>query len=144
MKSIKFTLLLIILVLFSLSCAALSQSVTNGFGFGGATTGFSAEAPPYGSVKLKWDAVEGAQVYLLEHKLDGQDTFFPVMALNAAHTNYEDFLAPKDTKLTYRLQSFADGKPGAYSTASVTTAAVLPNPLTVQATFAEALVLMFL
>lgn len=138
MKSIKFTLLLIILVLFSLSCAALSRTVINDIvgGFG-ATTGFTAEAPPYGSVKLKWEAVEGAQVYLLEHKLDGQDNFFPVMALNAANTSYEDYLAPKDTKLTYRLQPFTDGKPGAYSMASVTTAAVLPNPLTVQATFAE-------
>jgi hypothetical protein len=137
MKSIKLTLLLVFLVLFSLSCAALSRSVTNGFGFGGATTGFSAEAPPYGSVKLKWDAVEGAQVYLLEHKLEGQDIFFPVMALNAANTSYEDFLAPRDSKLTYRLQPFTDGKPGGYSMASVTTATVLPNPLTVQATFAE-------
>lgn len=138
MKSIKLTVLLIVLAIFSLSCAALSQSVIKDVvgGFGG-TTGFTAEAPPYGSVKLKWDAVEGAQAYLLEHKLDGQDTFFPVMALNAANTSYEDYLAPRDTKLTYRLQSFANGKPGAYSTASVTTAAVLPNPLTVQATFAE-------
>ena len=72
MKSIKFTLLLIILVLFSLSCAALSRSViSDSFGGFGGTTGFTAEAPPYGSVKLKWEAVEGAQVYLLEHKLDG-------------------------------------------------------------------------
>ncbi len=137
MKSIKFALFLGFLLLFSLSCAALSQSVTNGFGFGGATTGFFAEAPPYGSVKLKWDAVEGADIYLLEHRLDGQKTFFPVMALNAAQTDYEDFMAPKDSKLTYRLQTFTDGKPGGYSTVSVTTADVLPNPLTVQATFAE-------
>ena len=77
MKSIKFYLLLVFLILFSLSCAALSQSVTNGFGFGGATTGFFAEAPPYGSVKLKWDAVEGADIYLLEHRLDGQENLFP-------------------------------------------------------------------
>jgi hypothetical protein len=59
------------------------------------------------------------------------------MALNAAQTDYEDFMAPKDSKLTYRLQTFTDGKPGGYSTVSVTTADVLPNPLTVQATFAE-------
>ena len=65
------------------------------------------------------------------------DNFIPVMAFNAAQTNYEDFLAPKESKLTYRLQTFTDGKPGGYSMASVTTAAVLPNPLTVQATFAE-------
>jgi hypothetical protein len=137
MKSIKFSLLLIFLLLFSLSCAALSRSITNGVGFGGATTGFFAEAPPYGSVKLKWDAVEGAQIYLLEQQLDGQDDFSPVMAFSGVQTNYEDFLAPKNSKLTYRLQSFTDGKPGGYSTASVTTAAILPNPLTVQATFAE-------
>jgi hypothetical protein len=69
--------------------------------------------------------------------LDGQDTFFPVMALSASQTSYQDFLAPQDSRLTYRLQTFKDGKPGGYSMASVTTAAVLPNPLTVQATFAE-------
>lgn len=137
MKSIKFSLLLIFLILFSLSCAVLSRSVTSGGGSGGGSAGFTAEAPPYGSVKLKWDAVEGAQIYLLEHQLDGHDIFFPVMALSASQTSYEDFLAPKGSKLTYRLQTFANGKPGGYRTASVTTAAVLPNPLTVQATFAE-------
>jgi hypothetical protein len=88
-------------------------------------------------VKLKWDAVEGAQVYLLEHQLAGHDVFFPVMALSASQTSYEDFLAPQGSKLTYRLQTFSNGKPGETRTASVTTAAVRPNPLTVQATFAE-------
>ena len=139
MKSIKLALLLIFLVLFSISCAVLSRSVTGG-GSGGGDGGpksFTAEAPPYGSVKLKWEAVEDAQVYVLEHQLDGLDDFIPVMVFNAAQTNYEDFLAPKKSKLTYRLQTFTDGKPVGYSTASVTTAAVLPNPLTVQAAFAD-------
>jgi hypothetical protein len=143
MKPIKIAFLLVFLILFSLSCAFLSKSLPagvgggDGGGGGGGPSGFTAEAPPYGSVKLKWDAVEDAQVYVLEHKLDGSGDFIPVMVFNPAQTNYEDFLAPKKSKLTYRLQTFTDGKPVGYSTASVTTAAVLPNPLTVQATFAD-------
>jgi hypothetical protein len=81
--------------------------------------------------------VEGAQIYVLEQKLEGHDNFIPVMALSAAQTNYEDYLAPQKSKLTYRLQTVSDGKLGGFSTASVKTASVLPNPLTVQATFAE-------
>ena len=140
MKKVKFPLILAFLILFSLSCAVLSRFVTGGggIGIGGGSAGFTAEAPPYGSVKLKWDTVEGAQIYLLEHKMDGQgNNYVPVMAFSSAQTDYEDFLAPKDSKLTYRLQAFTDGNPGDYRTASVTTVAVLPNPLTVQATFAE-------
>jgi hypothetical protein len=141
MKSIKKALLSVFLILFSLSCAFLSQSLTGsndgGGGGGGGPKGFAAEAPPYGSVKLKWDAVEGAQIYVLEQQLEGQDNLIPVMALSASQTSYEDYLAPQGSKLTYRLQTVADGKLGGYSTASVKTAAVLPNPLTVQATFAE-------
>jgi len=140
MKSIKIALLSVFLILFSLSCAFLSQSLTGGNGGGGGgggPKGFAAEAPPYGSVKLKWDAVEGAQIYVLEQQLEGHETFIPVMALSAAQTSYEDYLAPQESKLTYRLQTVTDGKLGGYSTASVKTAAVLPNPLTVQATFAE-------
>jgi hypothetical protein len=103
----------------------------------GGPKGFTAEAPPYGSVKLKWEAVEGAQVYVLEQQLEGHDNFIPVMALSAALTNYEDYLAPQKSKLTYRLQVVSDGKLGGFSTTSVKTASVLPNPLTVQAAFAE-------
>jgi hypothetical protein len=142
MKSIKIALMLVFIILFSLSCAFLARSVTGngnggGGGGGGGPKGFTAEASPYGSVKLKWDAVEGAQISVIEHQLDGFDNFIPVMAFSAAQTSYEDFLAPKESKLTYRVQVFTDGKPGGYSTASVTTTSVLPNPLTVQATFAE-------
>ena len=121
---------------------SFNQSLTGGGsggsgGGGGGPKGFTAEAPPYGSVKLKWEAVEGAQIYVLEQQLEGHDNFIPVMALSAAQTNYEDYLAPQESKLTYRLQTVSDGKLGGYSTASVKTASVLPNPLTVQATFAE-------
>jgi hypothetical protein len=143
MKPIKIALLSVFLILFSLSCAFLSQSLTggngggSGGGGGGGPKGFAAEAPPYGSVKLKWDAVEGAQIYVLEQQLEGHDNFIPVMALSASQTSYEDYLAPQGSKLTYRLQTASDGKLSGYSTASVKTAAVLPNPLTVQATFAE-------
>jgi hypothetical protein len=145
MKSVKIALLLVFLVLFSLSCATLSKSFTTGGGGGdggnggdgGGPKGFTAKAPPYGSVKLNWETVEGAQIYVLEQQLEGHDNFIPVMALSAAQTNYEDYLAPQGSKLMYRLQTVTDGKLGGYSTASVKTAAVLPNPLTVQATFAD-------
>jgi hypothetical protein len=134
MKPIKIALLSVFLILFSLSCAFLSQSLTggngggSGGGGGGGPKGFAAEAPPYGSVKLKWDAVEGAQIYVLEQQLEGHDNFIPVMALSASQTSYEDYLAPQGSKLTYRLQTASDGKLSGYSTASVKTA---------QATFAE-------
>ena len=142
MKSVRLSLLSVFLILFSLSCAFLSKSLTGGIGGDGsggvgAPSGFTAKAPPYGSVKLSWDVVEGAQIYVLEHRLDGLDDFTPVMVFSPAQTNYEDFLAPQKSKLTYRLQTFTGGKPAGYSTASVTTAAVLPNPLSVEATFAE-------
>jgi hypothetical protein len=134
MKSIKLALLLVFLILFSLSCAFLSQSLTGG---GGGPKGFTAETSPYGSVKLSWEDVKGAQSYQLESQLDGTDSFIPVIELSAYQTSYEDYLAPNESKLTYRLQAITDGKPGGYSTASVTTPTIQPNPLTVQATFAE-------
>ncbi len=141
MKSVRLAIMSAFLILFSMSCALINQSLPGGFGGfgggGGGPKGFTAEAPPYGSVKLEWQAVEDAQVYVLEHQLEGLDDFTPVMVFSPAQTNYEDFLAPKESKLTYRLQTFTDGKSVGYSDASVTTAAVLPNPLTVQATFAE-------
>jgi hypothetical protein len=135
MKSIKVVVLSGFLFLFSLSCAFLSQPLTGGSG--GGPKGFTAETSPYGSVKLSWEPVEGAQSYQLESQLDGTDSFIPVIELSADQTSYEDYLAPNESKLTYRLQAITDGKPGGYSTASVTTPAIQPNPLTVQATFAE-------
>jgi hypothetical protein len=143
MKTVKFSLAVAFLILFSLSCALLNKSLTGGGGGGeggggsGGPNGFTANASPYGSVKLKWDVVDGAQVYVLAQQLEGHDNFIPVMALSASQSNYEDFLAPKDSKLTYRIQTVSDNKLGGYSTAGVKTASVLPNPLTVQAAFAD-------
>jgi hypothetical protein len=134
MKSIKIASLLVFLILFSLSCTLITQSVTGGSS--GGPKGFTAEASPHGSVKLSWEAVEGAQSYVIEEQVEGLD-FQPIAEFGADQTSYVDFLASQESNLTYRLQAFTDGKPGGYSTASVTTVAVQPNPLTVQATFAE-------
>ena len=65
------------------------------------------------------------------------DLFITVAELNANQTSYEDYLAPEESTLTYRVQATTDGEAGEYSTVSVTTVAVQPNPLTVEATFAE-------
>jgi hypothetical protein len=133
MKSVRIALLFVFITLFSLACGSATQSVSSG----GGPKGFTAEASPDGSVKLKWEAVENAQSYLLEQQLDGYDFFIPVDELAADQTSYEDYMAPEESKLTYRLQATTNGKPGEYSTASVTTPLVQPNPLMVQATFAE-------
>ena len=132
MKSIRFTPLFVFLIVFSLSCAFVTQSISSAADSGG----FTAEATPYGSVKLSWDAVDGAQGFLLESQIEGLDFFIPVAELSADQTSYEDYLVPEESQLTIacKLQRMPTG---GYSTTTVTTLAVQPNPLTVQATFAE-------
>ena len=70
MKSIKFASILVFLIIFSLSCAFVTQSLSGG----GGPKNFTAALTAPDVVLLKWDAVEGATGYILELSIDNGDS----------------------------------------------------------------------
>ncbi|MEJ5240240.1 MAG: hypothetical protein WHS87_03495 [Anaerolineales bacterium] len=93
---------------------------------------FTATVTSPVSVLVKWPAASGATKYIVEVKYGDLD-FFPLAEVPGDQTSYEDFPAPDNTALTYRLQVVTASGTSEGGMASVTTPAQEPNPLTVQA-----------
>ena len=134
MKVKQVSLIVLALLLVSLSCMSTTQVINNS----GQTqvpqlsSPFAAEATSPMSVQLAWKPVSGVQKYLLAVRL-GDSEFIPVAELTADLTFFEDFPVPDSSELTYRLQAVTSSETIDVGTATVTTAEIEPNPLTVQA-----------
>ena len=132
MKSIRFTPLIVFLILFSLSCAFVTQSILSG----GGPKNFSAALTAPDVVALKWDAVEGATGYILELSIDQGDSI-PIVELPPERTSYEDLSAPQKSNLTYQVQAVTQSGPAGKSQVSITTSERQPNPVTVKPEYDE-------
>jgi hypothetical protein len=101
---------------------------------GNGPEGFVAEATSADSVKLTWQAVQGAASYHLAVSTNEGATL-TVIDLPASLTSYEDFLVAPDSQLVYAVEALSDSGSIGQSVASVTTPARQPNPLRVLALF---------
>ncbi len=95
---------------------------------------FSAEATSADSVKLSWQAVDGATSYHIAVTTNG-GAAFTVIDLPPSMTEYEDFLVAPDSQLTYVVEAVGDSTSIGQSVASVSTPARQPNPLQVLVEF---------
>jgi hypothetical protein len=137
----------------SIACNALNSPVTNNIppateapqaeaatqipppvASGNGPRAFSAEATSADSVKLTWQAVDGATSYHIAVTTNGGKAL-TVTDLSASATKYEDFLVASDSQLTYIVEAVGDSAPIGQSVASVTTPARKPNPLQVLVEF---------
>ena len=132
MKSIKFASILVFLIIFSLSCAFVTQSLSGG----GGPKNFTAALTAPDVVLLKWDSVEGASGYILELSIDSGDSF-TIAALPPERTSYEDLTAPEKSNLTYQVQVVTESGPGGKNQVSIETGERQPNPVTVTPAYDE-------
>ncbi len=65
----------------------------------------AAEATTDGSVKLLWDQIAGAENYLLERKLEGEDAYTVIAILSSPTAQYVDESALVSTDIHYRLKA---------------------------------------
>jgi hypothetical protein len=145
MKSIKI-IPLFFLALFAISCGFLTKALPSGsgsvagtdtgIGSGDGPSGFTGKSNPFGNVMLKWQQVDGAMSYQLERQLLANDLFLPLAQLGPGQTDYKDFTAPDNRIVTYRVQATTD-KLGGYSSVTVPTVIIIPNPLTVQVQYMD-------
>jgi hypothetical protein len=96
--------------------------------------GFSAEATSADSVKLSWQAVDGATSYHVTVATNG-GTALTVIDLPSTTTEYEDFLVAPDSQHIYAVEAVGDSTSIGQSVANVTTPARQPNPLQVLVEF---------
>ncbi len=95
------------------------------------TTGsLEAEATSAISVQLAWEPVQGASQYQVEATFsDLEPVVLAVLPGDA--TTYEDFPAPPDTELTYRVTAETSSGRREVGTAELPSPADVPNPLVV-------------
>ncbi|MGB8981217.1 MAG: hypothetical protein WCC12_05030 [Anaerolineales bacterium] len=96
--------------------------------------GFLAEATSADSVKLTWQAVEGAVSYHIAVTTD-DGPVLTVTDLPASATGYEDFLAAPDSQLTYVVEAVGESASIGQSVVNVSTPARQANPLQVLVEF---------
>jgi len=97
---------------------------------------FSAVASSAIRVDLAWNPVDGANGYRVENQF-GDSEWFVLAELGADATAYEDFPAPANMELNYRLIPLLGNGKGEALSASVVTPEIVPNPYTVQVTLEE-------
>jgi hypothetical protein len=144
MRLNKITGALTFLIMLSMSCSFLTGLTPNSgdnhpatqppIASGNGPTGFTAHATSPESVLLTWSPVDGATGYQLDVKIPDQD-FVTIINLDADQTRYEDFMAPADSQLTYRVQAVTSSGSSGATEVAVITAPRQPNPLTVQPEF---------
>lgn len=88
------------------------------------------------TVRLSWKPVTGATGYDIEVSFGDREPF-PVAKLGADVTTYEDFPAPPDSQLTYRVRAETASGTQDVGTATLTTPVETPNPLTVKVNYEE-------
>ncbi|MBN2385375.1 MAG: hypothetical protein JXB85_00015 [Anaerolineales bacterium] len=98
--------------------------------------GFNAALTAPDIVLLTWETVAGAVGYKLQIVFAGLQPL-TIAYLPADATRFEHFLAPESSSLTYRLQTITSSGPAGASSLQITTLNHVPNPLAVQAVFAE-------
>ena len=98
--------------------------------------GFSATLTAPDIVLLSWDPAEQAVGYEIQLILDGLEPL-TIARLPAEATQFEHFMAPESSLLTYRLQTITSDGPAGASSLQITTQAHQPNPVTVQPTLFE-------
>jgi uncharacterized protein (DUF1778 family) len=98
----------IILALLGASCNFATNLFSGGGGVNQPNTrkvsagGFSGQVRPDGVVQLAWEPINGAEHYLLELQIGGQE-YVPLASLAAEARSFEDDYAPGDASFTYRL-----------------------------------------
>lgn len=97
---------------------------------------FGAVATSAISVDLAWDPIDGATGYRIENQF-GDSGWLLLTELAADVTTYEDFLAPSNMNLKYRLTPLIGNEEGKALEVTVTTPEEIPNPVTVIATLEE-------
>ena len=99
---------------------------------GNGPAGLTAEATSADSVKLTWQAVDGATSYHIAVSINGGETS-PVIDLAPSMTSYEDFLAMPGSQLKYAVEALSASGSIGQSVVDVTTPERKPNPLKVDA-----------
>jgi hypothetical protein len=143
MKSVLTRILLLFALLILGACGGENTPNPNNPGGNGAVANpdqFMAVATSAISVQLTWSEVAGATKYLLERKITSPANlvdadFVPWLELSVGQTTYEDFLVPDDANVAYRVKASNASGSSTGKEASATTSVLIPNPLTVQATF---------
>ena len=97
---------------------------------------FRAVATSAISVDLSWDPVDGATGYRIENQF-GESEWFALAELPGDQLAYEDFPAPSNMELNYRLTALEAGQEGRMLDTSVSTPEVVPSPYSVVATLEE-------
>jgi hypothetical protein len=64
----------------------------------------SAQAAADGTVKLQWNHVAGTEVYTLERKMEGEDSYHVVATISSPAAQYIDESAAAGTGIHYRLK----------------------------------------
>ena len=136
------TVVLSILIIFSLSCNFINGLVPNSganspasqplTASGNGPAGLTAQATSADSVKLSWQQVAGATSYRIAVSIAGGDAI-PVMDLDPSSTSYEDFLAMPGSQLKYAVEALSDSGSIGQSVVDITTVERKPDPLTVDA-----------
>ena len=88
----------------------------------------SAESTSPFSVMLTWEAETDAQGYLVSVKFSSDD-FLPLAFLAENQTEYEDFPAPSDTEMSYRVQAIKNHALDEGDSVTIKTPPAQPNPL---------------
>lgn len=140
----KFTVVLSLLLIFSFSCSFITGLVPNSgtnnpaaqplTASGNGPAGLTAQATSADSVKLTWQAVDGAIAYRLWSSTNGSESM-AFMDLPASATSYTDFIAMPNSQLTYAVEAVGESGSIGQSVVDVSTPARQPNPLKVQAKF---------
>lgn len=94
----------------------------------------TAEPGEFGSMQLKWEAMENADRYLLELQTGGEE-YLPVAGLKASTLSYEDADLAAETTYTYRLTGLKGNEKLDTWTATATTLPAVIDPLTVTLEF---------
>jgi hypothetical protein len=98
--------------------------------------GFTATLAAPDVVSLSWEPVDGAVGYEVQTG-DGEGGFTPIAALPPEATTFEDWMAPEEAALTYRIVTHDASGPTGASSLQITTQARTPQPLTVSPTYDE-------
>lgn len=102
-------------------------------------SGFKAELTAPDIVLLSWDPVPDATGYDLSVSQNNID-WYPVTNFVGESDRFEDLLAPENSLLSYRIETITSAGKSGTSSLQVQTQSRNPNPLTVQATLEEDLV----
>ena len=113
----KFTVVLSLLLIFSFSCSFVTGLVPNSGttnpaaqpfkASGNGPAGLTAQATSADSVKLTWQAVDGAIAYRLWSSTNGSESM-AFMDLPASATSYTDFIAMPNSQLTYAVEAVGE------------------------------------